>query len=156
MRVLGIDPGSKATGYGVIEGHRALAFGVIRPRDKDLATRLLRIYQGLSELIKRYSPEVIALEEVLPESFPHAALKLGQAQGVALLVAAQNELPVFLYHPLEIKKAFTGYGNASKDQLCFVIKKIFQLEEDLPRDASDALSVALYHLQVAKIQAKLG
>jgi len=156
MRILGIDPGSQATGYGVLEDKRALAWGVIRPGSRPLSLRLLEIYRGIQELIAQFSPEVMALEEVIPESFPRAALKLGQAQGVAILAAATHEIPVFFYHPLEVKKALTGYGNASKEQLNFVIRNLLGLEETLPLDASDALSVALYHLQVTNFRAKLG
>ncbi|NPB09200.1 MAG: crossover junction endodeoxyribonuclease RuvC [Thermodesulfobacteria bacterium] len=155
MRVLGVDPGSRATGYGVIENDQVLSYGVIRPRERTLEKRLLEIYLELLELIRAFSPKVMALEEVLPESFPHAAVKLGQAQGAALLAAAQSGLPVFLYHPLEVKKALTGYGNASKEQLNFMVRNLLAISGDLPLDASDAISVALYHLQVSKFRAKL-
>ncbi|OAG28262.1 crossover junction endodeoxyribonuclease RuvC [Thermodesulfatator autotrophicus] len=148
MRVLGIDPGSRVTGFGLVEkGDIPLAWGIIRLKEKDLARRLWRIYDEIMSIIKEFEPEVIAFEEVIPETYPRAALKLGQAQGAALLAAAQARVPVFFYHPLEIKKAITGYGNASKEQLRYMVKNILGLEEDIPVDASDALSVALYHLQ---------
>ncbi|AEH44623.1 crossover junction endodeoxyribonuclease RuvC [Thermodesulfatator indicus DSM 15286] len=148
MRVLGIDPGSRVTGFGLVEkGDVPLAWGVIRLKEKDLAQRLFRIYSEILAIIKQFEPEVIAFEEVIPETYPRAALKLGQAQGAALLAAAHAKIPVFFYHPLEIKKAITGYGNASKEQLRYMVINILGLEEELPVDASDALSVALYHLQ---------
>ena len=155
MRVLGIDPGSQVTGYGVLEGEKALSWGIIRPKKGPLAQRLLDIYQGLTEVISRFSPQVVALEEVIPESYPRSALKLGQAQGIAILAAAQRGLPVYFYHPLEIKKALTGYGNATKEQLNYIVRGLLSLPEDIPLDASDALSVAFYHLQVFRFQAKV-
>ncbi len=151
MRILGIDPGSRVTGYGIIEApQKVLAWGALRLKEKDLPTRLESIFEGIDQLIKQYDPEAIALEEVIPESFPHAALKLGQAQGAAILAAARAKKPVFFYHPLEIKKAFTGYGNAPKEQLRFIICRLLEVPRDLPTDASDALAVALYHLQRSK------
>ncbi len=148
MRVLGIDPGSRVTGYGVIEAPQApLTWGVIRLKEGDLGHRLKIIFEEISSLIARFNPQVVAFEEVIPESFPRSALKLGQAQGAAILAAVTAERPVFFYHPLEIKKALTGYGNASKEQLRFMVSTILALPEELPFDASDALAVALYHLQ---------
>ncbi len=155
MRVLGVDPGSRATGYGILEGKEVLSWGVIRPGKGPLPARLLSIYRTLQEIIVQFAPSQVAIEEVLPEAFPHAALKLGQAQGVVILAAAQTGLPVFLYHPLEVKKALTGYGNASKEQINYMVKQTLGLREELPLDASDALSVALFHLQVSHFQAKL-
>jgi len=155
MRVLGVDPGSRATGYGIIEGQEVLSWGVIRPEKGPLPQRLLSIFRTLQEIIVTFAPQEVALEEVLPEAYPHAALKLGQAQGAAILAAAQAGLPVFLYHPLEVKKALTGYGNASKEQTSYMVRQMLGLKEPLPLDASDALSVALFHLQAAKFQAKL-
>jgi crossover junction endodeoxyribonuclease RuvC len=154
MRVLGIDPGSRVTGFGVVEAGgpavRALAWGVIRLGQKALERRLLKIFQEVSDLLAKYRPEAVVLEEVVPETYPRAALKLGQAQGVAILAAASSGLPVYLYHPLKVKQALTGYGNASKEQVAFMVKRILGIEEKLPLDASDALSVGIYHLQTFK------
>lgn len=151
MRVLGIDPGSRVTGFGVVEAGgpelRALGWGVIRLGQKGLDRRLLKIFQEVSGLLTEYRPEAVILEEVVPEAFPRAALKLGQAQGVVILAAARAGLPVYLYHPLEVKQALTGYGNASKEQVAFMVKRILGIHENLPHDASDALSVGIYHLQ---------
>lgn len=147
MRVLGIDPGSRVTGYGVIEApQEVLAWGVIRLREEDLVSRLKILFEEITALITRYQPGEVALEEVIPETFPRSALKLGQAQGAAIIAAATTQRPVFCYHPLEIKKALTGYGGASKEQLRYVVAAILGVQESLPVDASDALAVALYHL----------
>ncbi len=148
MRVLGIDPGSRVMGYGIIEApQKPLTWGALRLKESSLPHRLHTIFQEITNLIIRYNPEAIALEEVIPQSFPHAALKLGQAQGAAILAAVTAERPVFFYHPLEIKKALTGYGSAPKEQLRFMVCALLEIPCDLPTDASDALAVALYHLQ---------
>lgn len=151
MRVLGIDPGSRVTGYGVIEApQEVLAWGVIRLKGEDLATRLKILFEEITALINRYQPGVVALEEVIPETFPRSALKLGQAQGAAIIAAATAQRPVFCYHPLEVKKALTGYGAASKEQLRYMVAATLGVKETLPIDASDALAVALYHLSREK------
>ncbi len=153
MRVLGIDPGSRVTGFGVIEGGPGLevvSWGVIRLGNSPLPERLLKIFSRVSDLLKEFRPQVVVLEEVIPETFPQAALRLGQAQGAAILAAAQSGLPVYLYHPLEIKQALTGYGNASKKQVAYMVKYLLGIKARLPLDASDALSVAIYHLETMK------
>ncbi len=160
MRVIGIDPGSRVTGYGILEGQGrhivALAWGVIRLPKGPLPHRLLKIYQEISALVAEHRPQAVALEEVVPETFPRAALKLGQAQGAAILAAAQAGVPIYLYHPLEVKQALTGYGNASKNQVAFMVKNILGLQrEKLPLDTTDALSVGLYHLQSLKAREAL-
>ncbi|WP_022853051.1 crossover junction endodeoxyribonuclease RuvC [Thermodesulfatator atlanticus] len=148
MRILGIDPGSQVTGYGVIESREIpVAWGVIRLKEKTLAERLLRIHREILTLIEKFDPAAVAFEEVIPETFPRAALKLGQAQGAAIIAAASTGKSIFFYHPLEVKKALTGYGNASKEQLRYMVKTLLGLKEDLPTDASDALAVAIFHAQ---------
>ncbi len=153
MRVLGIDPGSRVTGFGVIEGGPGLeviSWGVIRLGGGPLPERLWKIFSRVTDLLMEFRPQAVVLEEVIPETFPRAALRLGQAQGAAILAAAQNGLPVYLYHPLEVKQALTGYGNASKEQTAYMVKYLLGIKERLPLDASDALSVAIYHLQNIK------
>ncbi|QJA06088.1 crossover junction endodeoxyribonuclease RuvC [Thermosulfurimonas marina] len=151
MRILGIDPGCRATGYGLIEAQsrspRALAWGVIRPRAGDpLPERLAFLFQKLEDLILTLAPQVLALEEVIPERFPRAALSLGQAQGVVLVLAARHGLPVRTYHPSAVKLALTGNGRARKEEVAFMVRATLGLAESLPRDASDALALALTHL----------
>ncbi|NPA48627.1 MAG: crossover junction endodeoxyribonuclease RuvC [Thermodesulfobacteria bacterium] len=151
MRVLGIDPGSRVMGYGIIEApQKPLAWGALRLKESPLPLRLRTIFHEITALIAEYNPEAVALEDVIPQSFPHAALKLGQAQGAAILAAVTAEKPVFFYHPLEVKKALTGYGSAPKEQLRFMVCTLLEISSDLPTDASDALAVALYHLQRSK------
>ncbi len=154
MRVLGIDPGSRITGFGILESDgshlKALSWGVIYLGKYSLPERLLKIFFKVKELVEEFRPQAIALEEVIPEAFPRAALKLGQAQGAAILAAAKQGIPLYFYHPLEIKQALTGYGTATKEQVCFVVKQILRIKEDVSLDASDALSVAIYHLQTLK------
>ncbi|RUM88561.1 MAG: crossover junction endodeoxyribonuclease RuvC [Thermodesulfatator sp.] len=150
MRILGVDPGSRVTGYGLIEAEKrkpqALSWGVLRPpQGNPLPKRLAFLYAELERLILTLSPEVLALEEVIPERFPRAALSLGQAQGVVLLLAARHGLPVYTYHPSVVKRILTGNGRAGKEEVAFMVQVELGLEGPLPRDASDALALALTH-----------
>jgi crossover junction endodeoxyribonuclease RuvC len=151
MRILGIDPGSETTGYGLIESdgssHSAILFGAIRTNTRQpFPKRLLDIYTHLVELLARERIDAVAIEEVFYSANVQSALKLGHARGVALLVAAQRELPVFEYSPLEIKSAIVGYGRAEKSQVQMMIRLLLHLSEiPTPDDASDALAVAICH-----------
>jgi crossover junction endodeoxyribonuclease RuvC len=149
IRTLGIDPGSRITGFGVIEqrGRTScyVASGCIRVGQYPLQERLKRIFEGLSEIIKEYQPQVVALEKIFVHKNVASALKLGQARGVALVAAALSELHVAEYTPRYIKKTVTGYGAADKKQVQQMIKTIFKLDGLPPPDASDALAVALCH-----------
>jgi crossover junction endodeoxyribonuclease RuvC len=156
MRILGIDPGSRATGYGLIrlEGNRLhhIDNGVIRPPEKsDLAQRLLYIYQGLQSVIDQYAPDCSAIEQVFMGNNAQSALKLGQARGVAMLSAASAELDVAEYSPLQIKSAVVGYGRASKSQVQQMVKALLKLPEVAQEDASDALAVAICHAHTGKL-----
>lgn len=149
-RVLGIDCGSNATGYGVIDtdGRSSLlvASGVIRSGTRrPFAERLRRISQTLRELIQTYSPAVVAVEGVFHSVNARSALQLGQVRGVALLVAAEAELPVHEYSPLQIKSSVVGYGRAEKAQVQEMVKVLLRLSQKPPEDAADALAVALCH-----------
>jgi crossover junction endodeoxyribonuclease RuvC len=151
MRILGIDPGSDSTGYGLIESdgskHAALLFGAIKTQaGKPFPERLLRIHTGLSEILEREAVDVFAIEEVFYATNVQSALKLGHARGVALLAAAQHGIPVFEYSPLEIKSAIVGYGRAEKQQVQSMVKFLLSLPEiPTPDDAADALAVAICH-----------
>ncbi|OAQ21594.1 crossover junction endodeoxyribonuclease RuvC [Thermosulfurimonas dismutans] len=149
MRILGLDPGSRVTGYGLIEGQnppRALAWGVIKLGNRNgLPERLYRLYQELGKILREFQPEVIALEEVIPERYPRAALSLGQSQGIILLLVGQTGLPLFTYHPLEVKTELTGNGRAGKEQVSYMVKQTLEIEEPLETDAADALALALTH-----------
>ncbi len=151
MRILGIDPGSDITGYGLIESdgssHSAILFGAIRtsPR-RAFHERLLQIYTQLMEILSREEIHAVAVENVFYSANVQSALRLGHARGVALLVAAQKGLPVFEYSPLEIKSAIVGYGRAEKSQVQMMVRHLLGLPETpTPDDAADALAVAICH-----------
>lgn len=152
MRVLGIDPGSETTGYGVIDTdgrtHRLAEYGTIRPRPQtSFAEKLLYIEQHLQSLIERVKPDAVALEEAFYAVNVKTALKLGQVRGVALLVAARAGLPIYEYSPLEVKSAITGYGRAEKHQVQQMVKILLRLPTvPQPHDAADALAVAICHI----------
>lgn len=151
MRILGIDPGSETTGYGLIESdgsrHSSILFGAIRtsPR-RAFHERLLQIYTRLTEILSHEEIHAVAIEGVFYSANVQSALKLGHARGVALLVAAQQGLPVFEYSPLEIKSAIVGYGRAEKSQVKMMVRHLLDLPETpTPDDAADALAVAICH-----------
>ncbi|WP_242341282.1 crossover junction endodeoxyribonuclease RuvC [Anaeromyxobacter sp. SG66] len=150
MIALGIDPGSRRCGYGVVarEGTRlvVLASGVLVPgADRPMAERLARILEGLAEVIRRSGPAEVSVEQVFCGVSARSALVLGQARGVALAAAAQAGLPVFEYAPSEVKLAFTGSGRASKDQMLRTARMLLGAAPDLS-DEADALAVAVCHL----------
>lgn len=150
MRILGIDPGTRVTGYGVIEqnGHRLLHIdngALITRSDQDLATRLKTIYDGLCRVIAEYRPEAVAVEQIFLSTNALSALKLGHARGAALLSAANAGLPVAEYTALQVKSAVVGYGKAAKPQVQQMVKTLLGLPEIAQEDASDALGVAICH-----------
>ncbi len=156
MRVLGIDCGSEYTGYGVVEQDgdgvlRHLCSGAIRlsPRDP-LELRLKKICAGLTEIIRAYSPQQVAIEDVFYAVNVKSALKLGHVRGVAMLAAAQAGLEVVAYSPLSIKSAVVGYGKAEKSQVQIMVARLLKLPEPpQPADAADALAIAICHLHTA-------
>lgn len=159
-RVLGIDCGSTATGYGLIDtdgrSSSLVSAGVIRTRNRlPFAQRLRQISSELSELIRTYSPNAVAIEGIFYSINVKSALKLGQVRGVALLVAAQAELPVHEYSPLQIKSSVVGYGHAEKAQVQEMVKVMLRLEVKPPEDAADALAVALCHAHHSHTQEKI-
>lgn len=159
-RVLGIDCGSAATGYGVIEidgrASRVVACGVILASARlSFAERLKKIADGLGRLIHTYGPDAVAIEEVFYSVNVKSALKLGQVRGVALLQAAEAALPVHEYSPLQIKSSVVGYGRAEKHQVQQMVKMLLGLEELPPEDAADALAVALCHAHYSQTREKL-
>jgi crossover junction endodeoxyribonuclease RuvC len=159
MRVLGIDPGTATTGYGVVEENRgelrALAFGAIRtPADQPLPTRLQAIYRGVKKLALEWEPSTAAVEELFFSSNVRTAMSVGQARGVALLALADAGLSVAEYTPLTVKQAITGYGSADKAQMQEMIRLLLGLAEPpKPDDAADALAVAICHLNSAHLAA---
>jgi crossover junction endodeoxyribonuclease RuvC len=161
MRILGIDPGSETTGYGIIESdgscHRAVTFGTVRtPARRPFQIRLMKIHSELTHLLEHENADVVAIEEVFHAANVQSALKLGHARGVALLVAAQHGLPVFEYSPLEVKNGIVGYGRAEKAQVQAMVRLILNLTEPpSPHDAADALAVAICHAHRVKYESLL-
>jgi crossover junction endodeoxyribonuclease RuvC len=151
MRIVGVDPGSGATGYGIIDTdgsqHKTIVYGAIKTNAKrPFHERLLQIHKDLSDLLLREKADAMAIETVFHAANVQAALKLGHARGVALLVAAQHHLSVHEYSPLEIKSAVVGYGRAEKSQVQSMVRLLLGLAEiPTPDHAADALAVAICH-----------
>jgi crossover junction endodeoxyribonuclease RuvC len=148
-RILGIDPGSRITGYGLIDtsGQRAVyvASGCIQSQDKVLAARLKTIFEEISALVQAYEPHEMAVEIVFMNRNADSALKLGQARGAALVAGVHRRLPIFEFTPTQIKQAIVGQGNASKAQVQYMVKALLGLTHTPASDAADALAVALCH-----------
>ncbi|KAA0013454.1 crossover junction endodeoxyribonuclease RuvC [Billgrantia pellis] len=149
MLILGIDPGSRTTGYGVLDvstpSPRYVASGCIRLQDVALPQRLARIYAGIAELVSLHGPGELAIEQVFMAKNPDSALKLGQARGAAIVCAANHGLPVHEYGPRQIKQAVTGSGGATKTQVQHMIVSVLGLDGVPQADAADALAIALTH-----------
>lgn len=161
MRVLGVDPGSDTTGYGVVEsdGKRHVLIecaGIRAPSRLSFAERLLRISQGLDDVIQRLKPDSCAIEETFYAVNVKSALKLGHVRGVAMLSGARMGLKVFEYSALEVKLALTGYGRAEKKQVQEMVRILLKLEDrPQPLDASDALAVAICHIHTVGTVARI-
>ncbi|WP_416140685.1 crossover junction endodeoxyribonuclease RuvC [Halomonas sp. HK25] len=149
MLILGIDPGSRITGYGVLDVStstpRYVASGCIRISADDLAQKLAQVYSGVGELIAIHRPEEFAIEQVFMAKNADSALKLGQARGTAIVCAANHGLPVSEYGPRQIKQAVTGTGRADKAQVQHMVTAVLGLSDTPQADAADALAIALTH-----------
>lgn len=148
-RILGIDPGLTATGYGVIEvegsRHSVVESGTIRSGKGDLGVRLRRINDGILDVVGRCGPEAAAVEDIFLHKNARSALKLGQARGAAILAAAAG-LPVFEYTALQVKQAVVGYGKAEKSQVQKMLPSLMKMtEQPGSADAADALAIAYCH-----------
>ncbi len=162
MVVLGVDPGSEITGYGVVEGdsqaspsgYHLLEYGAIRPnRSAPFPQKLLLIFNRISEILERFRPEALALEDIFHAMNARSALRLGHARGAVLLAAARAEVPVYEYSALQIKGSVTGYGRAEKRQVQAMIKLLLNLEAlPEPLDAADALAAAVCHINLARFK----
>jgi crossover junction endodeoxyribonuclease RuvC len=158
MRILGIDSGSRVTGYGVVESDGADCFfvecGVIRvDASQPLPYRLKAIHSGVVKVIEDYRPDAAAFESLFHASNVQSALKLGHARGVCIHAAADANLPVFEYSPAEVKSAVTGYGRAEKSQVQQMVRALLQLgDRKDPFDASDALAVAICHVHTHRFK----
>ena len=157
MIILGIDPGLTKTGFGVISisnnNTKLLDYGIIEPNKNDsLSERLLTIHQDIEKLIDMYLPTIFSIEEVFYGKNIKSALLLGQARGSAMITAAKYNVPVFEYSAKKVKQAITGNGNADKVQVQYMVKKILNMKIlPQPLDASDAIAIALCHLNQIKI-----
>ncbi len=158
MRILGIDCGSRVTGYGLIDvegsNYRFADCGAVRPGASEaLSSRLQYIHRALTEIIRLHSPDVAAFENVFFAVNAQSALKLGHVRGVSLLAAAEAGIPIFEYSALQVKSAVTGYGRAEKAQVQQMVQSLLRLERaPAPFDASDALAVAICHAQSYRYQ----
>jgi crossover junction endodeoxyribonuclease RuvC len=161
MRVLGVDPGSIKSGYGIVDERDqqlvAVEFGVIRTTAKaPLAQRLLEISDRLQTLITQFQPHVLAIEDMFFAKNVKSALKLGQSRGAILLTAARAKLEIAEYTPLEVKQAVVGYGRAEKNQVQHMVKMLLHLQEiPKPDDAADALAIAICHHHSAKMRQQI-
>jgi len=160
LRVLGIDPGTATTGFGVIEGAPGAGgpialvdYGVIRTAaGTPMPERLAELHAGLAALLDAHQPSAMAVEELFFSTNASTALTVGQARGVILLAGAQAGVPIFEYKPLQVKLALTGYGAADKRQVQDMLRLVLGLDRiPRPDDAADAIAIALCHLQVARV-----
>lgn len=155
MRVIGIDPGSRACGYGIIESYgndfKYIDSGsIVPPVDCDLPERLQIIYSDLTDLIDTYKPSCMSIEEVFFAKNPKSAIKLGQARGVAVLAAATKKIVVNEYSPTQIKHAITGKGRANKSEIQKMLTYILGIKEFKSFDQSDAVAIAICHLNLSR------
>jgi len=149
MLILGIDPGSRITGFGVINSvgskNEYVASGCIRIKGDELPGRLQQVYEGVTEVIQRYCPQEMAIEQVFMARNADSALKLGQARGVAIVAGTNQDLPVHEYAARKVKQSVVGKGSADKTQVQHMVAHILKLP-GLPQvDAADALAIALCH-----------
>ncbi|HTR09538.1 MAG TPA: crossover junction endodeoxyribonuclease RuvC [Paraburkholderia sp.] len=160
MRILGIDPGLRVTGFGVIErhGHQLtyVASGVIRTADADLPTRLGTIFEGISTLIRQHAPDQAAIEKVFVNVNPQSTLLLGQARGAAICGLVSGGVPVAEYTALQLKQAVVGYGRATKEQMQQMVVRLLNLTGTPGTDAADALGMAICHAHGGDALATLG
>ena len=161
MRILGIDPGTATTGYGVVETadgrDRAITYGaILTPAGEALERRLVTIHQRLCALIEEFAPEACAVEELFFGRNTRSAFSVAQARGVALLAAAQHGLTVEVYRPIQVKQAVASYGGAGKTQVQHMVRMLLGLAEvPKPDDAADALAIALCHAHASHVLQRL-
>ncbi len=158
MRIIGIDPGTAITGWGVVDSDgqdvEMVAYGTVKtPAGMPLPQRLQIIYRELAQIIEAWQPESSGIEELFFSKNAKTALAVGHGRGVAMLALANADLPISEYKPLEVKQAITGYGGADKRQIQQMVKLLLRLE-DIPRpdDAADALAIAICHAHSARFR----
>lgn len=160
VRILGVDPGSRVTGYGVIASRgQELGFitcGTIRTtHETSFSKRLSLIFNGLSEVIATYKPQVAAVEDVFVDQNPRSALKLGHARGAAIVAIMQHSLESYDYTAKKVKQAVSGYGQAEKAQVQHMVRVLLELGKNPTSDAADALAVAICHAHHLQYDKKL-
>lgn len=159
MRVLGIDPGSRNTGLGVVEttndGIRSVAYQCIRMGNQPLPERLGQIYRGVQDMITQHDPQLVAVEQVFFANNANSALVLGQARGSAVCSAVNADRAIFEYSALQIKRALVGSGNAKKEQVQYMVRILLGLDRTPALDEADALACAICHIHTAQIEKKL-
>jgi crossover junction endodeoxyribonuclease RuvC len=159
IRVLGIDPGSQRTGFGVVDATGArlnyVASGVIRTTQGEFAARLCEIFRCMQSIVTQYQPQEIAIEKVFVNRNPDSALKLGQARGAAICGTAESNADVFEYATRQIKQAVVGSGSAEKGQVQLMMRSILKLDGPVPADAADALAAAVCHALRGRVRASL-
>ncbi len=149
MLVLGIDPGSRTTGFGLIEvrGNKLsyIDCGCVRSGDGELPARIKQIFTGICSVIEQHKPQQVAIEEVFMGRNAASALKLGQARGAAMSAALSHDLPVDEYSARQVKQAVVGAGAAEKGQVQHMVKALLSISDNIAEDAADALAVAICH-----------
>lgn len=160
--ILGIDPGTRITGYGVLQVEanffKTLDFGCIRPPSTfKLTKRYFIIFDSIEKIIEKYKPNAVAVETQFVNKNAQSAIKLGMARGSIIIAAEKNNVPVYEYAPREAKLAVVGNGNASKEQIQKMLKMLLNLsQEPKPEDAADALALAMCHAHRMKFKEKIG
>ncbi|THB64769.1 MAG: crossover junction endodeoxyribonuclease RuvC [Gammaproteobacteria bacterium] len=148
-RVIGIDPGSRNTGYGIVDyslsRSRYVASGVIKTNNDSFPERLKIIFDGISQLTQQYNPDELSIEQVFVSNNANSALKLGQARGAAICAGVVAGLPIFEYSAKQVKRALVGNGGASKEQVQHMVKALLEIEGKIQIDASDALGICMCH-----------
>lgn len=161
MIILGIDPGSRVTGYGVVRAHgpfkqEYVASGCIRVTGETIGEKLKIIHDGVTQLIQMYRPDEVAIERAFLGKSADSMLKLGQARGVAIAAVAIQGLDVAEYSPRQVKKAVVGTGAAAKEQVQHMVKQLLKLAGDPQADAADALAIAICHGHSMALVNKVG
>jgi crossover junction endodeoxyribonuclease RuvC len=158
VRVLGIDPGSETLGWGIVEGdnfkYRLVEYGVVKSNRRDkFSKRLLRIFDSVADIIWRFEPKVLSIEEAFYAVNVEVALKLGQVRGIVMLAGEKAGLEIAEYSPRFVKQTIVGYGNAEKQQIQEMVRILLKLKEKPePHDAADALALAICHLHACKLK----
>ncbi|MDX8408480.1 MAG: crossover junction endodeoxyribonuclease RuvC [Mariprofundales bacterium] len=159
MRILGIDPGSRKAGVGIVDAQgnhlRHVHHTTIRCADQEFTERLATLFRTLKQVIIDYQPDSVAIEDVFMAKNAASALKLGQARGALIAACADAGLPIASYSPTLVKQSLIGYGRAEKGQMQYMVGMLLSLQEKVQEDAADALAVAICHAHHAPMQSRM-